>query len=118
MKIGLPSDGQDLSAYLTSAFERCQYFIIVSLDGEEQVISVLNDAQTASRGAEIQVAQLLVDQRVEIVITPQIDKKALYALQIAGIQVYLGNAGNIQDNIDAYRQGRLVEIKGSEQASY
>jgi len=111
MRICLVSDGKDLSTPLASTFERCPYFMIVNLDQEEMVTSFLNDAQTAPRGAEIQTAQLLVDHRVEIVITPQIGINALNVLQIAGIRIYLGNSGTLQENIDAYCQGKLVETK-------
>jgi len=45
------------------------------------------------------------------VITPQIGINAFNVLRVAGIRVYLGNAGTIQENMDTYRQGRLVETK-------
>ena len=111
MKIGLPSNGFSLSNSLPLVFERCRYFIIIDLDKQEMVVPIMNDAQTVSRGVEIQVVQLLVDNQVEIIITPEIEERTLYALQIAGIEVYLAIAGTIQENIDAYRQGRLVETK-------
>ena len=111
MKISLVSNGKNLSSPLASSFERCSFFIIVNLNLEESVTSLLNYAETAPRGAEIQAAQLLVDHHVEVVITPQIGKIALNALKIAGIKVYLGNAGTIRENIDAYRKERLIETK-------
>jgi predicted Fe-Mo cluster-binding NifX family protein len=111
MKISLISDGKDLSSPLASTFERCSYFIIVDSNREDLVISLLNYAETTPRGTEIQAAQLLVDNLVEVVITPQIGINALNVLQIAGIKVYLGNAGTLQENIDAYRQGKLIETK-------
>lgn len=111
MKISIVSDGKDLLSPLASTFERCPCFIIINLNREESITSFLNDAETAPRGAEIQAAQLLVDHRVDVVITPQIGINAFNVLQIAGIQVYLGNAGTLQENVDAYCQGRLVETK-------
>ena len=111
MKISLTSDGKDLLSPLASTFERCSYFIIVDSNREDLVISFLNYAETAPRGAEIQAAQFFVDHRVEVVITLQIGTNALNVLQIAGIRVYLGNGGTIQENIDAYHQGRLIETK-------
>ena len=111
MKISLVSNGKNLSSPLASSFERCSFFILLNLNLEESVTSLLNYAETAPRGAEIQAAQLLVDHHVEVVITPQIGKIALNVLKIAGIKVYLGNAGTIRENIDAYRKERLIETK-------
>ena len=111
MKISFVSEGKDLLSPLAPTFERCSYFIVVDLNREDSVKSFLNDAETAPRGAEIQAVQLLVDHRVEAVITLQISTNALNVLQIAGIRVYLGNAGTVQENIDAYRQERLIETK-------
>ncbi|MFX0182336.1 MAG: NifB/NifX family molybdenum-iron cluster-binding protein [Candidatus Hodarchaeota archaeon] len=111
MKICLPSNGIDLSTSLASSFERCSYFVTVDSDQQETFTTFLNDAQTAARGASIQAAQLLIDQQVELVITPQIDSIALNILQRAGIKTYLGVDDTIQENINLVLQGRLVEIR-------
>ena len=110
-KTVFPSNGKNLSTPLASTFERCSYFVIVNSNQENAVTAFLNDAQTAARGADIQAAQLLVDQQIEIVITLQIDFVALNILQKAGIRVYLGIDGTIQENIDLYQQRKLVEIR-------
>lgn len=111
MKISIVSDGKDLLSPLASTFERCSFFILININREQLITVFLNDAETAPRGAEIQAAQLLIDHRVDVVITPQISINAFNVLQIVGIRVYLGNTGTLQENIDAYCQGRLVETK-------
>jgi len=108
-KTALPSNGNDLSTPLDSTFERCFNFVIVNSGQEKIITTFLNDVQTAARGADIQAAQLLIDQRVEVVITPKISFSALKVLQRAGIKIYLGVVGTLQENIDLYRQRRLVE---------
>lgn len=110
-KIGLPSNSEDLSSLLANTFERCFYFVIVESDRQEVIITFLNCAQSAARGAGIQTAQSLVDQQVEIVITMRIGSDALGVLQDEGIRIYMGIVGTLQENIEAFRQGRLVEIK-------
>ncbi len=111
MKTCLPSNGKDLSTPLANSFEHCAYFVIVDPNQQKVVKIVLNDAQTAARGAGIQVAQLIIDQQVETVISPDIDSIALDILLKAGVRIYLGIDGTIQENFDLFRQGRLVEIK-------
>jgi predicted Fe-Mo cluster-binding NifX family protein len=110
-KIALPTNGEDLSTYISNSLERCLHFIIVDSDKQEAAKSFLNCAQIAARGAGIQIAQSLIDQQVEIVITPQIDSEALSYLQNAGIGIYLGIEGSLKENIEALSQKRLVEIK-------
>lgn len=110
-KVALPSNGKDLLTGLSNTLERCFHFIIVDSDQQEEVISFLNCAQIAARGAETQAAQSLIDHQIEVVITPQIDSNALNILQNAGIGIYLGIEGTIKENIEAFNQKRLVEIK-------
>ncbi|MFX0210792.1 MAG: NifB/NifX family molybdenum-iron cluster-binding protein [Candidatus Hodarchaeota archaeon] len=111
IKIGLPSNGEDISSFFANTFERCSYFVIMESTRPKAIITFLNYAQSAARGAGIQSAQSLVDQHVKAVITPQIGSDALDILQDEGIRIYMGIVGTIQENIEAFLQGRLVEIK-------
>ena len=61
--ICLSSDGKKLSDQLSSSFERCPYFIIISSGGEQKTTSILNYTQTAPRGVEILIKQLLLDHQ-------------------------------------------------------
>ncbi|PWI47429.1 hypothetical protein CEE45_12065 [Candidatus Heimdallarchaeota archaeon B3_Heim] len=109
MKIGLPSDRKSFSSPLASNFERCSFFIIYNSDHENDMTIIHNDAQTAARGVENQVAKLFVEQNIDILITLQICAETLNILLNAGIRVYLAIDGTLLENIDAYRQGRLFE---------
>ena len=111
MKIGLPSNGQDFLSPMASSFERCNYFVIVDSDKHEVLISLLNSAQTVSRGAECQAAQLLTEQKIEMIITPTIGSTLLRVLQNNGIRTYFCIMGTVEDNVLALCQGQLVEIK-------
>jgi predicted Fe-Mo cluster-binding NifX family protein len=107
----VPSTGEDLLSPVDNNFIRCSYFVIVDSDRLKVIKTVLNIAQCAARGAEIQVAQLLIDHQVEIVISPVIDLKSYIILQKAGIKIYLGINGSIKENIESLHQKKLVELK-------
>ncbi|WP_455139261.1 NifB/NifX family molybdenum-iron cluster-binding protein [Candidatus Hodarchaeum mangrovi] len=110
MKIGLPSNGADLLQPFSHIFGRCSYFIIYDIK-EQKVDQVLpNAAQNAAGGAGIQAAQLMIDNHVKTVIAPQIGPKAWNVLNNAGIKVYTGIGGSIQQNIDAFLDEQLTEI--------
>ncbi|MFX1284920.1 MAG: NifB/NifX family molybdenum-iron cluster-binding protein [Promethearchaeota archaeon] len=110
LKTCLPSNGIDTSSPLAESFERCSYFVIADLNRQE-ITSFVNYVQTFPRGESIQTAQMIIDQQVETVIVPEIDSSTLNILQKAGIKIFLGIDGTIQENIDLFSQGRLVEIK-------
>ncbi len=114
MKTCLPSNGTDLSTPLASSFEYCSYFVIVDANQQKILTFILNDAQTAARGASILTAQLIINQNVQTIITPEIDSLTLNILQKAGIRIYLGTNGTLRKNVDLFRQGRLVEVKIAE----
>jgi len=110
-KTCLPSNGTDLSTPLAASFEYCSYFVIADANQQKIITFILNDAQTAARGACILTAQLIIDQKVQTIITPKIDSLTLNILQKAGIRIYLGNNGTLQENLDLFRQRRLVQVR-------
>ena len=115
MKTCLPSNGTDLSTPLASSFEQCSYFVLVDADQQKINTFILNDAQTAARGACVLTAQLIIDQKVQTIITPEINSATLNILQKAGIRIFLGTNGTLRENIDLFRQKRLVEVKISDE---
>jgi predicted Fe-Mo cluster-binding NifX family protein len=83
----------------------------VDSDRQEVITTFLNSAQCAARGAEIQVAQSLIDQQVETVISPEVDSNSYVILQKAGVKIYLGIKGTLEENIESFHQKKLVELK-------
>ncbi|MFX0126001.1 MAG: NifB/NifX family molybdenum-iron cluster-binding protein [Candidatus Hodarchaeota archaeon] len=110
MKIGIPSNGKDLSQKLTSVFGRCPYFIIFDSSDQENITIIPNKAQGAAGGAGIQAAQSLVNQKVEIVIAPRIGPNAWDVLEGAGIKTFTGINGTLKQNIEAFLDGKLLEM--------
>ena len=111
MKTCLPSNGTDLSSPLAGSFEDCCYFVLIDANQQKIITFILNDAQTAARGMCILTAQLIIDQEVNTIITPEINTATLNILQKAGIRIFLGTEGTLWENIELFRQKRLVEVK-------
>ncbi len=108
MKIAITSSGKDLNSTVDPRFGRCSYFIIVDADSME-FKSVDNPAVTASGGAGIQAAQMIADEGVEAVITGNVGPNAIRTLSIAGIEVYSGARGTIEDTIKLFKEGELTK---------
>lgn len=110
VKVCFPSDGKDLSTPLANSIERCSYLVIVDSNELNEVKILLNDVQTAARGASIQIAQLIMNEHINAVIVHEVDSIAYNILAKAGIRIYLGTDGAIQENLDLFRQNKLVEF--------
>ncbi len=110
MKIGIPSNGNDLSQAFATVFGRCSYFVIIDSNDQKIVTVIPNVAQNAAGGAGIQAAQSLVNQQVEIVIAPRMGPNAWNVLQGAGLKIFTGINGTLKQNIEAFLGGKLVEM--------
>ena len=108
MKICITSTGKDLNAGVDQRFGRCQYFLIVDMDTME-LKTVSNDSALSSGGAGIQAAQIVTKQDVKAVITGNIGPNAFQILQAAGIKVFTGAEGTIQEAIERYKNETLNE---------
>ena len=67
-----------------------------------------------SGGAGIQAAQMVAKTGAEIVITGNMGPNAFETLSAAGIQVFTGASGSVNEAIEKYKKG---ELKKTETAS-
>jgi predicted Fe-Mo cluster-binding NifX family protein len=110
MIIGLPSNGNDLNQSFAPNFGRCSYFIIYNSESKKVLTAFANAAQNAAGGAGIQAAQTLINNKVDTVIAPQMGPNAWNVLQGAGIKIFSGVGGSVQQNVDALLNGQLNEM--------
>ena len=112
MKIAVTSLGESLESPVDQRFGRTRFFIL--WDSESGEWSVRNNQQNreAPQGAGIQAAQHVANFGVGAVITGHCGPKAYRTLDAAGIPVYAGVSGSVQDALDAYRAGTLAEAAG------
>lgn len=110
MTIVISTTGSDLDSQIDQRFGRCAYFLIV--DGKK-VKKVQNPGAQAMGGAGIAAAQIIVDQKVDAIITGNIGPNALNVLQVAGIKVFQVSLDmKAKQALKAYQKQELKEIKG------
>ncbi len=109
MKVAITSQGPDLNSAVDPQFGRCHYFVIVDTDtGQTEIID--NTAnQEALQGAGIRSAQTLINRGVQVVISGHVGPKAFSTLQAAGIQIFQGASGSVQEALEAWKAGRLSQ---------
>ena len=107
MKIAVSSTGKDLSSIVDQRFGRARFFIVI--DTETGEFSAYDNTQNlnALQGAGIQSAKNVVDFGAKAVITGNAGPKAFSTLQAAGIDIYTGAAGTVQEAVDAFKAGAL-----------
>ncbi|MCW4007540.1 MAG: NifB/NifX family molybdenum-iron cluster-binding protein [Candidatus Bathyarchaeia archaeon] len=112
MKICVSAAGSNLDAPLEPRFGRCPYFVIV--DSETmQFEAIPNAASNAVGGAGIQAAQTIVNRGVRVVITGNVGLHAFQALSAAGIKIFVGASGTVEEAVEKYKRGGLKEVNSS-----
>ena len=106
MKICVSATGKDLNAQLDPRFGRCPYLVIV--DSETMQFEVIpNTAAGATGGAGIQAAQTIADKGVKVVITGNVGPNAFGALSAAGIEIFTGASGTVQEVVEKFKNNTL-----------
>ena len=110
MKIGISSEGKDLSSQIDQRFGRCKFFLIVDSETKD-FKTISNESSFASGGAGIKAAQTIANEEVKVVITGNMGPNAFQTLNAAGIKVFTGANGTINEVLESYQNGKLIETK-------
>ena len=108
MKIAITAKANNLESEIDPRFGRCSYFLILDTD-TMSFESISNESSMASGGAGIQAAQTVAKAGVEAVITGNMGPNAFQTLSAAGIKVFTGATGTINEAIDKYKRRELQE---------
>ena len=112
MRIAISSTGQTLDSQVDQRFGRAAYFIIA--DTESMDFEVIENGNTAiAGGAGINSAKTVIDTQVSAVLTGNCGPNAQRTLSAAGVKLYTGVAGTIEQAIDLFKNGKLLEATES-----
>ncbi|HZJ82527.1 MAG TPA: NifB/NifX family molybdenum-iron cluster-binding protein [Clostridia bacterium] len=106
MKIAIPVNEKSMEKGVCISFGRAPYFLIYDRETKESTF-VENTAANSQGGAGIKAAQLIADNGVDTLITPRCGEKAVQVISIGKIEMYKTINDNIQDNINAFNDGKL-----------
>lgn len=114
MKVAVSSQGARLADMVDQRFGRARYFIVA--DTESGAFSAVENEQNlnAAQGAGIQAAQNVANQGVEAVLTGHCGPKAYRVLSAAGISIYIGVQGTVEEALDKLKAGELQETTESD----
>lgn len=111
MRVAVTATGPSLDAALDPRFGRCAYFVIVETDDMSFEV-VENENATAGGGAGIQAGQLMAQRKAVAVLTGNVGPNAHQTLSAAGLTVYTGCTGTIQEAVARLKDGKLTPASG------
>jgi len=106
MKIAIPVDDKSSESKVCISFGRTPYFLIYDTETKENTF-MDNSAAASQGGAGIKAAQAVADEKVTALITPRCGQNAADVLNVANIKIYKTINDSIEENIEAFRKGKL-----------
>lgn len=110
MKIAMPVNNKSTKDNMCNSFGRAPYFLVYDLESEKSVY-IDNTAANSQGGAGIKAAQIIVDNNVNILITPRCGENAADVINSANIKIYKSIAGSADDNIKAFKEDQLSTLE-------
>jgi predicted Fe-Mo cluster-binding NifX family protein len=112
MRVAITSEGKSLKDNVDPRFGRAKYFLVV--ETESRVVEVVDNEQNlnALQGAGVQSAEIVANLDVEAVITGHCGPKAFLALNAAGIDVFTGATGTVEEAVELLANGKLSKSEG------
>lgn len=107
MKIAIPVDEKTLESNVCVSFGRTPYFLIYDVETKESIF-IDNSAATSTGGAGIKAAQIMVDNKASVLLTPRLGKNAADVIKSAEIKIYKTTTTSAKDNIDAFIADKLT----------
>lgn len=99
MKIAVTAKGAGLGAWLDPVFETCLQIVIV--DDQDRFEAWMNPYREASPKDGIALAEKLIDEKVNILITGTISPQAKEKLVSSGVEVFTADKGSILEIVEA-----------------
>ena len=107
MRIALPIEENETE--ICPSFGRTPMFMIC--DTETQQTTILdNSGIQAQGGAGIKAAQVMVDEKVDVLLAPRCGENAAKVLSASGIKLYQTEGVNAISNIQSFIAGELSEL--------
>lgn len=109
MKIVIPVDNNKPDTGVCPSFGRAPYFMVYDTDKKDTVF-ISNGAANASGGAGTKAAQLVADQKAEVVLTVRCGQNAAEVMKAANIKMYKTVSGTAKENVEFFEKGELAAI--------
>lgn len=106
MKIALPSVGNKIDNH----FGHCEYFTVLTVDaGKKEIISSEEVPSPAGCGCKSNIASILSEMDVKLMLAGNMGEGAVRVLNNCGIDVVRGCSGDVKAVAQSWLNGTLVD---------
>jgi predicted Fe-Mo cluster-binding NifX family protein len=105
MKIALPSIGSMIDEH----FGHCDYFTVYTIDDGKGIVGEERVESPAGCGCKSNMAQVLAQLGVEVMLAGNMGDGAVRILNTHGIRVYRGCSGGVRETAQAWLAGKLAD---------
>jgi predicted Fe-Mo cluster-binding NifX family protein len=118
MKIAVCSKGNDLKSLCDERFGRCETFVIFDTETKEN-FAIDNEAKNEGAGAGGKAVKILANNKVDILIAPELGPKAVDAIKAFEIVAYRSLVNlTVEEQIENFQQGKLEKFEDSSVESH
>lgn len=110
MIVAIPSDKESLDSAICVSFGRAPFYCLFNTETLQNSFLV-NSAAESPGGAGIKAAQLLVDNKADLLITFRCGENAAKVLEPAGVKLFKALNLSVADNISAHQQNKLEPLQ-------
>ena len=105
MKIALPTRQNQIDEH----FGHCDHFTVFTVDDQKKITAEEKIASPAGCGCKSDIAQVLAQQGVEVMLAGNMGQGAVNVLNGCGISVLRGCAGNVKTVAENWLAGHLAD---------
>ena len=113
MKIVITAQDKGLDAEVDPRFGRAKCLTIIETDNRDIEYIDNTENMNASQGAGIQAAKIIAEAGAKALITGNVGPKAFTALNSAGVDIFTGAAGSVENALEKYLKGELNKAEGA-----
>jgi len=105
MKIAVPSRGNQVDSH----FGHCEYFTVFTVDDNKQIASEETVASPVGCGCKSNIAGVLADLGVKVMLAGNMGDGAVNVLKTNGISVIRGCSGNVKKVAKDFLNGLITD---------
>lgn len=110
MKIVIPVSNDSENPNIAPQLGRSPFYMVYDTESKTSNI-IANPAKDSPSGAGVKAAQTIVGTGASVLLTIRCGDKASEVLDEAGIKLMEAFEGSAMDNINAYMDGKMSELK-------
>jgi len=114
MRVAISAKSTSLGSEVDQRFGRAKYFIVLDTETDSTEVHDNEVNLNAIQGAGIQSAANVAGLGVEAVLTGHVGPNSFRALSAAGIKVYTGLAGTVEQALEDLKDGRLTPVASAD----